>query len=148
MPGLSVDLLINNAGYHGPDERTEVSGSDTGHAARSGTASEPEVRDGLDFTAADLGYPIVNYENPLTGTAIPKWGWGYGDFTVSAWFRGSIWGDVNQPSWPTVPGPCGLAVAQQLCAGVTSSTCSRPPRRTSVSLFLFILQVDPKYCAY
>ena len=65
--------------------------------------------DGLDFTAADLGYPIVNYENPLTGTAIPKWGWGYGDFTVSAWFRGSIWGDVNQPSWPTVPGPCGLA---------------------------------------
>ena len=51
VPGLSIDLLINNAGYHGPDERTEVSGTDTGHAARTGTASEPEVRDGLDFTA-------------------------------------------------------------------------------------------------
>lgn len=56
----------------------------------------------------DLGYPVVYYTHPLTGARIPRWGWGNSDFTVSAWFRGSYWGDVNKPSYPTVPGPCGL----------------------------------------
>lgn len=53
-PGLKIDCLINNAGYHGPDERRV---GKTQHVAREGlksaydaNAEEPE---GFDFAALD-----------------------------------------------------------------------------------------------
>jgi hypothetical protein len=70
--------------------------------------------DGLDFDAADVGFPIYNRPHPLTGTAIPEWGWGHRDFTVSAWFRGPLW---TEDGTPAESGRCGLVSSALIPCG-------------------------------
>ena len=92
-----VSLAAARVNRLGPAQVTcELTGDVDAHPVAYRVSDVYNKGDGLDFTNADLGYPIVPYTNPLTGGQIPKWGWGYSDFTVSAWFRGSYWGDVRQ----------------------------------------------------
>ena len=87
--------------------------------------------DGLDFTAQDLGFPIFNRPHPLTGTAIPEWGWGHRDFTVSTWFKGSLWSETSTPYESGVCGavsaalvPCGEHCVLREHCGTAGDACS------------------------